>query len=77
MVPVLSYTRFPYFYQNGFYDQKFIEGVIYHVPSFQYPYHIFILQDGKQIQKHYRRTASAALKVLKTKTAGVKKKRYD
>ena len=67
MIKPLRYPRERVFYENSLFLGGFFERTIYYAPLFRYPYHIFILKDGVQCEKHYRKTFSAALKTLKAK----------
>lgn len=58
----INYYRKQVDYKNIHTHGDIVEAVIFNTPELAYKYHIFILHNGKQTEKLYRRSLSGAKK---------------
>lgn len=58
----ITYYRERVYYKNIYKPGKIVETVICYAPELSYKYQIFILHDGQQTGKLYRRSLSGAKK---------------
>nr|WP_303936012.1 hypothetical protein [Treponema denticola] len=58
----INYYRKQVDYKNIHTHGEIMEAVIFNTPELTYKYHIFILHNGKQTEKLYRRSLSGAKK---------------
>ena len=65
MIPALKYPRFPVYRTSRLEGTTFIETAACYVPDFSYQYHAFLIIDGREVKKKYRKSLAGAKRVCR------------
>ena len=65
MITALKYPRFPVYRTSRLEGATFIEAATCYVPDFSYQYHAFLIIDGREVKKKYRKSLAGAKRVCR------------